>query len=183
MPDSTRTLLKQLLIKRYTAFRRKLEFVAGSKDVAGDALQETWMRLETMPEMGPVANPDAYLMRMATHAAIDHHRRELRHLHEEEIEEVLDIPDELADPARILAARREVQALEEIMRSMPARRKAILVAARIDGRLNTEIAQQFGLSRRTVERELDLATQYCNACLWRMQADEEDRATRQAKRP
>jgi RNA polymerase sigma factor (sigma-70 family) len=169
---STRAQLKHLLLQRYAAFRRKLEPMAGSRDVAGDALQDTWLRLETMSEVGPLANPDAYLMRMATNAVIDQHRREVRHLHEEEIEALLDVPDELADPERIVAARREVAALEEAMRDMPARRKAILVAARIEGLLTTEIAERFGLSRRMIERELNAALKYCNERLLQMQADD-----------
>lgn len=182
MPASTRAQLKRLLLQRYAAFRRKLEPVAGSKDVAGDALQDTWVRLETMAEMGPVANPDAYLMRMATNAAIDRHRREARHLHEDEIDALLEVPDELADPERIVAGRREVEALEDVMRGMPARRRAILVAARIDGMLTVEIAERFGLSRRMIERELNLALKYCNDRLLQMQADD-GRATRRVAKP
>lgn len=179
MSNSTRVQLKQLLVTRYAAFRRKLESVVGSKDGAVDALQETWVRLETMTEVGPVANPDAYLMRIATNVAIDQHRREQRHLHEEEVDELFEKPDELADPERILAARRQLEALEDVLRSLPARRRAIVVAARVEGRLNREIAEEFGLSLRMIERELHLALKHCNERLWRMHADDE-RAARQA---
>ena len=170
MSDSTRAQLKQLLVAHYTALRRKLEFVSGSKDSAADALHETWVRLETMAEAGPVANPDAYLIRMATNVAIDQHRRERRHLHEEEVTELFKTPDDLADPARILAARREVEALEEVLRGLTPRRRAILLAARIDGQLNPEIAERFGLSLRVVERELSHALKYCNERMWPMHA-------------
>jgi RNA polymerase sigma factor (sigma-70 family) len=182
MTLSTRAQLKQVLVTRYAALRRKLEAVAGSKDSASDVLQETWIRIETMTEVGPVANPDAYVMRMATNVAIDQHRREQRHLHEEEVEEAFEMPDELGDPERILAGRRQVEVLEEILRSMPPRRKAILLAARLDGKLNREIAEEFDLSLRMIERELHLAMKHCNERLWRLHANEE-RAARPTPTP
>ena len=45
---------------------------------------------------------------------------------------------------------------------------AILLAARVDGLLNREIAEQFGISLRLVESELSAAMKYC---LQRMQED------------
>jgi RNA polymerase sigma factor (sigma-70 family) len=166
MSDSGRSHLKQLLVDRYAAMRRKLEFVAGSKERAADALHETWVRLETMPETAPVSNPDAYLMRMATNVAIDQHRRERRHLHEAEIDELFELPDELADPERIIAGRNQLEALEAVLRKLTPRRRAILLAARVEGLMNREIAERFGLSLRVVERELSYALKYCNECLW-----------------
>jgi RNA polymerase sigma factor (sigma-70 family) len=179
---STRTQLKQILVAHYTALRRKLEFVAGSRDGATDALHETWVRLETMGEAGPVANPDAYLIRMATNVAIDQHRRERRHLHESEVGDLFETADELADPARILAGRREVSALEDVLRDLTPRRRAILLAARIDGQLNPEIAERFGLSLRVVERELSYALKYCNERMWPMRAASR-RPAREAQEP
>jgi RNA polymerase sigma factor (sigma-70 family) len=163
MSDTARVNLKDLLVSRYTYLRRRLEFLVGSKDSAADALHETWLRLDTMTDEAPLANADAYLLRMATNVAIDQYRREHRQLHEGEIEELFDIPDELADPQRIVAARHEVEALKAILRGLPPRRRDILLAARIDGQLNREIAERFGISLRLVEKELSEALKYCNA--------------------
>ena len=41
------------------------------------------------------------------------------------------------------------------------RRRAILLAARVDGQLNREIAERFGISLRLVESELSAAMKYC----------------------
>jgi RNA polymerase sigma factor (sigma-70 family) len=166
MADNNRTDLKKLLLTQYASLRRRLEFIAGSKENAADVLQETWLRLDSMVESGPVANPDAYLLRTATNVAIDQHRRERRHLHDGDVEELFEIPDELADPERIVAARREIVSLDDVLRELPPRRRAILLAARVDGQMNKEIAARFGISLRLVEKELNLALKHCNASMW-----------------
>jgi RNA polymerase sigma factor (sigma-70 family) len=163
MSETTRALLKKLLVSRYATLVRQLERTAGSKDGAADALHETWLRLENGPALGPVANADAYILGIARNVVVDQHRREQRHVHEEEIDELLEIPDELADPERIVAARLKVEALKGILRGLTPRRRAILVAARVDGQLNREIAERFGISLRLVESELSVAMKYCLA--------------------
>jgi RNA polymerase sigma-70 factor (ECF subfamily) len=47
------------------------------------------------------------------------------------------------------------------MRGLTPRRRAILLAARVDGQLNREIAEQYGISLRLVESELSAAMKYC----------------------
>jgi RNA polymerase sigma factor (sigma-70 family) len=161
MSENTRLLLRKLLVSRYAYLVRRLERLTGSKDGAADALHETWMRLETVTVVGPVANADAYILGIASNVVIDQFRREQRHAHEEDVDALLEIPDELADPERIVAARRKVEALKVVLRGLTPRRRAILLAARVDGQLNREIAERFGISLRLVESELSVAMKYC----------------------
>ena len=81
-------------------------------------------------------------------------------MHEEEVDELFQVEDELADPERIVAARRKIDALKRVLMDMPPRRRSILLAARVDGLLNREIAEQFGISLRLVERELAAAMKH-----------------------
>jgi len=182
MSDSTLADLKNLLVARYASFRKRLEFVAGSKENAAEALHETWMRLETMIETGPVANPEGFLIRMATNLAIDRHRHERRHLHEEEIDEMFEVQDESIDVERLVASRLQLEALEEVMRDLTPRRRAILWAARVDNQLNREIAQRFKISLRLVEKELSIALKYCNECMWERSWDDDRDAKRKTGR-
>jgi RNA polymerase sigma factor (sigma-70 family) len=160
---STRADLKKLFVSRYGALLKRLEYLVGSSDGAADALHETWIRLETMPDAGQVANADAYILGVASNVVVDQYRRERRHIHEEEVDELFQFPDDLADPERIIAGRRKVDALKGILEELQPRRRAILWAARIDGKLNREIAEQFGISLRMVEKELSTALKYCSA--------------------
>ncbi|WP_233839098.1 RNA polymerase sigma factor [Paraburkholderia sp. ZP32-5] len=160
MTDS-RNRLKKLFVSRYTQLRRQLEYYIGSRDHAADALHETWLRLDSMPDVSVTAD-DAYLLRMATNIAIDQNRREQRYLSGEEIGEILlQVKDELADPERIVAARLRVDALKIVLDELTPRRRAILLAARVDGELNREIAERMGISLRLVEAELSTALKHC----------------------
>ncbi|HEY3599391.1 MAG TPA: RNA polymerase sigma factor [Paraburkholderia sp.] len=162
MSDSSRAQsLRNLLVSRYSYLVKRLERVTGSRDGAADALHETWLRLESANIAAPVANGDAYILGMANNVAIDQHRSERRHVHDDDVDMLLELPDELADPERIVAARRKVEALKDILRGLTPRRRAILLAARVDGQLNREIAEHFGISLRLVESELSAAMKYC----------------------
>jgi RNA polymerase sigma factor (sigma-70 family) len=165
MSDSTRSYLKKRLVTHYTAFVKKLERYYGSAERATDAVHDVWLRLDAMPEIGPIANADAYLSSMLSNVTVDQFRSERRHMHEEEIDEFFQVEDELADPERIVAARMEVDALKAVLDQLPARRRAILLAARIEGKLNREIADELGVSVRLVEKELSLGLRHCADCL------------------
>jgi RNA polymerase sigma factor (sigma-70 family) len=165
MSDTTRSRLKSLFTLRYAHLRRRLEYIVGSKDGAADALQETWLRLDTMSEPAAVANADAYLLRIAANVAIDQHRDEQRHLNEGEIDEMFEVQDELVDPERVVSARREVETLQDVVRTLTPRQQAILLAARVEGQLNREIAERFGISESLVEKELRLALRHCKASM------------------
>lgn len=167
MPD-LRTKLKRHLSSRYAVLRWRLERVVGCKHNAADALQETWLRLEAMVAPGtaaPVHNPDAYLLRMAANIATDAYRRDRIIVTEREREELMHMADEMgddiSDPARIVSARLDVQALDVALAGLSPRRRAILTAARIDGMLNAEIAERFGISVAMVKKELQAAMQHC----------------------
>ncbi|WP_233839102.1 RNA polymerase sigma factor [Paraburkholderia sp. ZP32-5] len=172
MSESIRSSLKTLLLTRYNTLCRRLERQVGSRENAADALQETWLRLEAMSEgTAPVAS-EAYLMRMATNAAIDQYRRDQRQLSDGEVDAMFEIPDELADPERIVAARRKVDTLKSVVRGLSPRQQEILQAARLEGQLNREIAERMGISLRLVEKELSYALQHCTAQMREIAAEE-----------
>jgi RNA polymerase sigma-70 factor (ECF subfamily) len=166
--EINRAHLREILVSRYTYLVRRLERVVGSKDGASDALHETWMRIGNANVSAPIANADAYILRMANNVAIDQHRHDRRHVHDDDPDMLLEVPDELSDPERVVAARRKIDALKDVLRGLPTRRRDILIAARVDGLLNREIAERFGISLRLVESELSAALKYC---LQRMQEE------------
>ena len=140
LPD-LRTRLKCHLSSRYAVLRWRLERVVGCKHHAADALQETWLRLEAMvapgPAAAPVHNPDAYLLRMAANIATDAYRRDRIIVTEREREELMHMADEtgddISDPARIVSARLDVQALDAARGGQMRRRRGQLPGARMDG--------------------------------------------------
>jgi RNA polymerase sigma factor (sigma-70 family) len=161
MSDAGWTALQQRLLLRYHVFKKRLTKYLGSAELAGDALQDTWLRLERGGELSTVRSPDNYLYSMAVNIARNHLQAENRRLTASEIETLLNLADDAPDAARAVEARSELDALAAIIAELPERQRAILLAARIDGLHRREIARRFGVSVRFVQRELHQAHVYC----------------------
>jgi len=161
MPESLKTTLRALFFERYAQFRRHLHKRLGSEDMANDALHETYLRVENITVQGAIRFPAAYLFRIALNIAEDMRKSDSRFLSVSEIEDLYELVDELADPLRTLEARTELDALESALAELPRRRRAIIIASRVDEIAHSEIARRFGISTRTVEKELRAGLDHC----------------------
>lgn len=161
MTQSSKSLLKHLFLERYQELRRRLRFRLGSEDLADDAMQETYLRIDAMQADAGVHQPMAYLLRMALNTAEDQRRSGERLLDAAEVDELLALADELADPVRIRLAREQLEQLEQALTELPPRRRAILMAARVEELSLADIALRFGVSQRSIEKELRAALEYC----------------------
>ncbi|BAS00229.1 extracytoplasmic function sigma factor VreI [Blastochloris viridis] len=139
----------------------------GSAELAGEALQDTWIRLQTGDGIAAVRNHDAYLFRIAVNIARDSQRAENRRLTTAEVKTLLNVADNAPDPARVAEARSDLAALRAVMAELPPRQRAILLAARLDELPRREIARRYQISLRLVQRELQEAQDYCAARLKR----------------
>ena len=167
MADTERFQLRHLLLADYADLTKRLTRRLGSSDLAGEALQETFLRLERTAEIPSVRSPKAYLFRMAVNVAADRRRAEARRLTASEVDSWLDIVDESPDPCRNVEARSEVEALKRAIAELPARRREIFLAARLEDIPTGEIAKRFRLTRRTIEIELKHALEHCASRLKR----------------
>jgi RNA polymerase sigma-70 factor (ECF subfamily) len=135
----------------------------GSADLAGEALQDTWLRLARVETVGTIRSPASYLFRVVLNVAQDNRRAEKRHLTALEIENLLGLADDMPQPAQVAEARSDLRAFEAVLAELPPRRRAILLAARLDSLPLQQIADRLGLSLRLVSKELRLAHEYCVA--------------------
>ncbi len=153
--------LLELLTLRYDDLRQRLTRRLGNAELASDALQDTWLRLHGKQAVEAVVSPGAYLFRMAFNAAIDRRRSESRRLTIAEVDELLDVADPSPGPAESAQTRSELEMLVQAMGELPDRRRAILLAVRVEGLTQPEAARRFGVSLRLVELELQRAQEYC----------------------
>jgi RNA polymerase sigma factor (sigma-70 family) len=163
MTETTLATLRQLFLDRYDDLKARLTRRLGSADLAGDALHDTWLRLAHTEAVGTVRSPGNYLLRIVLNAAQDRKRSEKRLLNAVEIESLLHLADEAPDPARVAEARSDLDAFAAVLAELPRRRRAILLAARVDNMPRQEIARRLGISLRLVSKELHLAHEYCVA--------------------
>lgn len=152
--------MRNLLVNNYVSLSQRLARRLGSAEVADEALQDTFMRLEKGPEIGPVHKPTDYLFRIALNIAADRRRAEARKLTTSELDELLQIADEAPDPERVVEARSELKALERAIAELPERRRAIFKAALLDNIPRRDIAKTFGVSVRTVDFEIQRALEH-----------------------
>jgi RNA polymerase sigma factor (sigma-70 family) len=157
--------LQGFLTLNYDDLKRRLARRLGNQELAGDALQDTWLRLEEKPARGQVKNPGAYLFRMACNVAIDHLRSENRRLSSGEVDALLDLADPAPGPAPTVQAQMELNALTRVMRELPERQCNILLMVRLERLPQREVATRLGISLRLVELELQRAQEYCAARL------------------
>jgi RNA polymerase sigma factor (sigma-70 family) len=149
MAESGQALLLRLFMSNYGALKGRLARRLGSADMADDVLQEAYLRVGRLGPVGVVERPRSYLLRIALNIAADLRRSEKRRLARSEIELLLRLEQDELDPERMAEGRSS------------ARKRAIFVAARVDGLTHAAIASRFGISTRLVERELKQALDHC----------------------
>lgn len=163
----SQAILRNLLLSDYADLGRRLARRLGSSDLAAEALQETYLRLERLRDIGPMRNPKAYLLRMAFNVAADRRRAESRRLTSADVDSLLDIADDSPDPCQTVEGRSEIDALQRAIDEMPPRRRDIFLAARIGDVPHRDLAERFGVTVRTIEIELKSAVEHCAARLGR----------------
>lgn len=153
-----------------------LRFLAarcGDADAAQDLLQDLWIKVSAMPG-GPIANPRAYLFRMANNLVLDQRRSRQRAMRRDH--EWLDeggggaiLPEDRPDPApradENLARRQEADVLHRAIASLPPGAQRALRLHRLDGRPQGEVAEIMGISRSGVEKHLAVAMRHLRTAL------------------
>lgn len=163
MTDRALAAIRRLFVDGYDDMKRRLTARLGSDDLAGDAMQDAWLRLQSTDAVGVIQSPRNYLFRVALNAANDQLRLRKRHASAVDIASVFELADDAPDPEEATLARSELAAFRTILAELPARRRMIFLAARVGRMPRQEIADRLGISRRLVAKELLLAHEYCVA--------------------
>ncbi len=129
---------------------------ANAADVVQDVFAAIWSRAKEQISFTP-----AYLTRATQYAAISQFRAEQRHerlltgLTEEQYAAPQSLPDQ------IVAARQDLQRLQEALAALPERTRQVFLLNRVHGCTYDEIAIGLNVSYSTVEREIARALLAC----------------------
>lgn len=165
------------VFERY--YRELLNFLArkvGDRELAADLAQESYARVYAAPNKDEVAEPRALLYTTARNLIIDHHRRTAVRKQVEvsnEADELggtlhLDIgmgPESL-EPEAIFAGRQRLAVIENVIAHLPPRPREAFILYKLNGLSRGEVAEEMGVSIKTVETHLATAME---ACLNRLQ--------------
>lgn len=151
---------------------RFLALRCGDGEEAKDLLQELWVRLSTHAT-GPIANPRAYLFRMANNLALNHirsrHRAMLRDrgwlLADGDDRSLEDRPDPDLPVDERIARRQEVEILRTAIEALPPGARRALRLHRLDGHDQGEVGRIMGISRSGVEKHLAVAMKHLRKTL------------------
>lgn len=160
MADAPRSLLLRSLLARYSSLRGRLARRFGPQ-IAEDALQETWIRIETRADLAPVRDPEAYVYRAALNTAHNLIKSENRRLSFVDIEELLGVADDAPGPAAIAADRADVAVVARALSELTERQRIIFQEAFLGDVSHHVLAERFDVSIRTVQKDLRRGIDLC----------------------
>ena len=154
---SNRTQLQSSLVARYKRLRERLAARLGSQDLAGEALHETWLKLQDGPDLKPVADPEAYLYRAAINTAANLKAKAGRFLGGADISAILNLADDAPDQERVAIAKNELGRLRKALAQLSPRQRDIFIGSFADEMSHEALAERHGVSVRTIQIELRTA--------------------------
>lgn len=167
MAESDRRRLREQIAESYDGLIRQLTRKLGSLDFAYEALHETFVRLERVPDSTQVRKPAGYIFRTAINIAKNRRKAQSYRVTAVEVDAILNIRDDAPDPARIVEARSDIDAFRKALAELPERPREVLRRMSIEGRTAHEVAEQLQVSIRTVEADLAHALKHCARSLQR----------------
>ena len=168
-PDDSRhqnTPPSDVLIRRlYADFERPLKGYFAKRihnaSEVDDLVQDVFHRLTRHDDLQTLERPEAYIFQIAANLLRDRARRDttrkaftqqLSHHSENSVEEI--------SPERVLQGKRRVMALENALKELPERTRAIFLLHRFEEYKYREIAQHFGISASSVEKHMMAAMKH-----------------------
>jgi RNA polymerase sigma factor (sigma-70 family) len=154
------------LERDYLILLHRLSHRLHSQEAAEDALHDVYVKLRSYPDIGEIRSHRAYLYRMGLNLAKNHIRAHSRTAMVDDFILAL-VPDIAPDPEQVAFARLEMDRALEALHAMPERRRQLFLARWRDGKPQAEIALEFGLHKRSVQKELARAETFLRKVLRR----------------
>ncbi len=149
--------LRAVFLAERRMLLRLLTARTGNADDAEDVLQDMWMKLETAGS-GPVAQPAAYLYRMANNLAFDRRRSATRHAARDTAWlQIQTTADEMPSVEEQLIARERLAHVEAALAALPERVSRAFRLFRFEGVSQKAIAAELNISLSSVEKLLQQA--------------------------
>lgn len=153
--EGDKNAFDKMFFMYYPKVQNYLSHFISSKEQAEDMAQDFFIKLwHNRHTLESIKNPDGYFFISSKNMALNYMKK-VRHVNVD-IEECLEIPSEIA-------ADKEYEAFETgllvklIADSMPSERRRIFYMSRYDCLTNSEIAAKLGISKKTVENQINRA--------------------------
>ena len=138
----------------YSDLLRHILFKVACPHRAKDVLHDALLRYALTAERDYINQPHAYLHRIVSTVMIDHHREQAHYVPILANCDFYQL-DNFAPSAEYLAdLQQRLFALQTIVNALPKKCREVFWLYRIEGRSQREIAQQLGVSLKTVEAHM-----------------------------
>lgn len=151
------------------ALVRLLARLTGDRQAAEDIAQDAYIRTAAAAEAGGVTHLQPFLYQTARNLALDHLRRQKVRARVHPVAgaalaaEVEAVPAPDASPETQLLDRERVRRFQDALAALPDRARQVLVLHRLHGVPQARLAVRFGVSERTIAKDLALALKHCLA--------------------
>ena len=135
--------------------RRWLRRTGAAGHDIDDIVQEAYCRLAALSSVAHIANGRAYFFQTIRNIALERIRR-ARVVRIDQVTEIesLDVLDYGPSPERIVAGRRELRKVEQLIEALPERCRQIFKLRRIHGVPQREVARLLGVTENVVELQV-----------------------------
>jgi RNA polymerase sigma factor (sigma-70 family) len=154
MADRHEWFLNQIFLHRADLRRFLQQFTSGAEDIE-DLIQETYVRVYSLPDYEHVDSPKAYLFTIARHLAIERARRR-RSQATDTVEdfEALNISSTDSPVDAQIDARRRFESFCLAVDSLPPVCRRAFVLRKVYKLSHSEIAEVLGISPSTIEKHV-----------------------------
>lgn len=164
--------VEQLYTTHYAPLKKFVLNRTCSEEQTEVILQEVYLRLIEIRDLSAIANPGAYLKRMANNLWIDQQRRQQlrqKHMTNEPLEEVaLEVAEAQAAVFDQVHHAQLLAAYQQLLRELPPPAGEVVLLYQLEGLSHREIAKKFGKSKSWVEKTIAQALLYCRETLQRL---------------
>lgn len=148
---------RSLYMKYFPKMKYFITHMVKSEAVADELTQDIFLKIwENWGKLPDIHSINAYLYRMAKHAAINH----LEHKYIEDrycAGYIWTNPSTSTNPEEEIEAKELEFLIRLTVERMPEQRRTIYVMSRIENVKNSKIAEILGISEKTVNNQLSLA--------------------------
>lgn len=124
-----------------------------SEDIALEVFVKLWKMRSRLPE---IQDLDSYLFSMSRNAVLDWYRKSSRY-DTISLESISEGDAGWTSIEGKIVAGQELDRIRQAVSKFPGRRREIFMMSRFMGLDNEEIARRLGISRKTVENQINLA--------------------------
>ncbi|MFM8341286.1 MAG: RNA polymerase sigma factor [Methylomonas sp.] len=160
MAKLDQTLVSHLFLNHRHAIHNHLVSRVECPAIAEDLTQEAFLRLLNKNSVEHDENLAGYVFRIAERLAIDFIRHQRRHSNHVELDN--SIPSNAIETEQLTILRQQCEILLSAIAELPTRCRNVFLLRKIDELSYNEIAQQLGISEKTVQRDLVNAMLHCH---------------------